>query len=294
MPATLSIEPAAVCNLKCSECVTGRGLLKRENNFIDFGLFKKIIEESSSYLITLNLYFQGEPFLSKDFFKMLKVCSERKIFTIVSTNGHFLDQKVVVKLMDNPPSRILISLDGVSQDSYEKYRVTGDFNKVINGIKNLVKEKERRKYYFPEIVLQTLVFEHNVNELHEIKNLQNELRVNKFEIKTPQVLFPKKDSTILSKEDKYNRYRKYNPFMLRLLPGLLNSRCLKSALGGVITTDGDFVPCCFDKNAEFKYGNIIDKSVKEVWTSENADNFHQQIKKHKQQIEICKNCSEWY
>ncbi|MFA6923541.1 MAG: hypothetical protein WC223_04730 [Bacteroidales bacterium] len=79
-PISITIEPTNYCNLKCSECPSGSGLLTREKGYIDFNLYKKIIDEIYKKTIYLTLYFQGEPYLHPRFFELIKYASDKKMF----------------------------------------------------------------------------------------------------------------------------------------------------------------------------------------------------------------------
>ena len=91
MPLAAGIEISGQCNLKCTECSLGSGLMTRHGGLMDIELYKKIIHELSPYLYNINLYFQGEPMLHPRFFDFLEI--SRGIKMTVSTNGHFLSEE---------------------------------------------------------------------------------------------------------------------------------------------------------------------------------------------------------
>jgi radical SAM protein with 4Fe4S-binding SPASM domain len=62
--------------------------------------------------------------------------------------------------------------------------------------------------------------------------------------------------------------------------------------GCVITFNGDVVPCCFDKNAEYNMGNIKDTSIEKLWKSKKYQAFRRQLIKDRSSIEMCRNCTE--
>ena len=85
------IDPSSVCNLRCPLCPTGRGDKSRPKCFLKFDDFKRIIDELGDYLISVLFTNWGEPFLNKDFLKMVKYGKEiKKIpFLSVDTNLNF-------------------------------------------------------------------------------------------------------------------------------------------------------------------------------------------------------------
>jgi MoaA/NifB/PqqE/SkfB family radical SAM enzyme len=101
--------------------------------------FKKTIEEIEKDLIYLTFYFQGEPYINPEFLDMVKFAHDRKIYTATSTNGHFLTEDSVIKTIDSGLDKLIISLDGTTQDIYEQYRINGKLEQVISGTKEIVK-----------------------------------------------------------------------------------------------------------------------------------------------------------
>ena len=138
-PISASIEPANYCNLSCPHCPTGRKLIDKTDKRLTIREFKSYIDSLLPELMYLNLYFQGEPFLNRDLPEMIKYADEKGVFTCVSTNGNALTEDVVKRLVQSGIGRLIICLDGATADSYSKYRVGGDFSKVINGISLSVK-----------------------------------------------------------------------------------------------------------------------------------------------------------
>ena len=98
-PWAASIEPTTSCNLRCPECPTGMRTLTRSKGNMDLDTFQKILGKLAPDLIYLTLYFQGEPLLNPHFTEMVQMARKRNIFVATSTNGHFLDDKNVDKII---------------------------------------------------------------------------------------------------------------------------------------------------------------------------------------------------
>ena len=141
MPVSISTELTNNCNLKCPECSSGSGTMRRKRGFMDIELFKKIMKELEPYLYNANLYFQGEPMLHPLFFSFLANCLTPK--TIVSTNGHFLSVENSEQIVMSGLKKLIISLDGMDQETYSLYRVNGDMNRVLSGLTNVTQAKQR-------------------------------------------------------------------------------------------------------------------------------------------------------
>lgn len=290
-PLSISVEPAAVCNLRCPQCPTGTGMAHGGVNFMDITLFKKIIDELSPYLFSVILYFQGEPFLNKDFLEMIKYSSKKKIFTISSTNGHFLTPEMSKKIVEAGLHRLIISLDGADSETYENYRVGGNFEKVIEGIKNIVRVKNDLKSQFPEIRIQFLVSGYNEKQIKTMKDLAKALKVDKLIFKSMQIYDFENASPYITSIKKYSRYKKSASGMY-VIKSKLKNKCKRLWTTAVFTADGDVLPCCFDKSANFVLGNIKKNNFKQINNSDAYKNFRNIISTDRKAIEMCRNCTE--
>ncbi|HQB68984.1 MAG TPA: radical SAM/SPASM domain-containing protein [Paludibacteraceae bacterium] len=290
MPVSLSIEPTAICQLHCPECVLGSKQLTRSNTLINFDLYKKIIDEAGDNLMYLLLYFQGEPFLSPNIFDMITYANNKNIYTATSTNAQNIDQAVAAKIVKSGLNKIIISLDGVTQKTYETYRVGGKIEKTLQAIESINIEKKLQNSRFPAIELQMIVFRHNQHEIEAFKKMTRKMNVQKVTIKTAQIYNYDEKSELIPTIKKYSRYKNVNGNWQ--LKKKLRNRCLRIWQSAVITTDGELLPCCFDKNASFSYGNLKEKSVTALWNSDKAIAFRKQVLSDRKNIDICQNCSE--
>ena len=106
---------------------------------LSISLNKKIIDELKGKLTYINYYFQGEPYINKNFFEFINYANSKKIFCSTSTNGHFLNDENCIKTIESGLKRLIISIDGNSQETYEVYRKKGKYKRVIDGTKNILK-----------------------------------------------------------------------------------------------------------------------------------------------------------
>ena len=264
-PYSISIEPTTACNLGCSECPSGLRSFKRPTGKITTDDYKKIIDQLFHDLVYLILYFQGEPYLSLNFFDMVKYAKSRRIYVATSTNAHFLDDERARMTVESGLDRLIISIDGTDQKTNESYRKGGSLEKVKQGIRNVVKWKKELKSSTPYLIGQFIVFGTNEHQMEEVKLLCEKLGIDKLEYKSAQV---------------YD-YEQGN----ELIPKRMWRSC-------IITWDGKVLPCCFDKDADHQIGDMGTLTFKEIWESEAYSDFRNAIIKDRKQIDICKNCTE--
>jgi radical SAM protein with 4Fe4S-binding SPASM domain len=291
LPIALAIEPTTSCNLRCPECPSGLRSFTRPTGMLETKLFENVITELKDALMYLTFYFQGEPYLHKDFLEMVKFASKKGIYTSTSTNAHYLNYENAKATIKSGLDRVIISLDGTTQDTYQQYRIGGSLDKVIEGTKNLIAAKRELNSSTPHIIFQFLVVKPNEHQLAEAKDLSKTLGVDEIRFKTAQIYDYENGSGLIPENDKYARYKKNTQGKYEIKNKLLN-HCWKMWHSAVITWDGLVVPCCFDKDAEYRMGNVSKSSFKDVWLSEKYLSFRKQLIGSRKNIEMCKNCTE--
>lgn len=291
MPISISIEPTTSCNLRCPECPSGLRQFTRPTGMLDQDFFKKIIAELKNTLVNLTFYFQGEPYLNPKFLDMVKHASENGIFTITSTNAHYLNDENAKKTIESQLDKLIISVDGTTQETYEQYRIGGDLSKVIEGTKNIVKWRKQLNSKRPLIVFQFLVVRPNEHQIADVYKLAEELGVDDVKLKTAQVYDFENGNDLIPENETYSRYKKNNDGKWSIKNKLLN-QCWRMWSGCVITWDGLVVPCCFDKDAKHQLGDLKNQAFKKVWLSDGYNNFRKSILKSRKEIDICTNCTE--
>ncbi len=291
LPIALSFEPTTSCNLRCPECPSGLRSFTRPTGMLNDELYKNTIDQLAGKLWYLLFYFQGEPYLHQQFFELIRYAKEKNIYTATSTNGHYLSKENAKKTVESGLDRLVISIDGTTQETYEGYRIGGSLYKVLEGAKNLVESKKQLKSKTPHIIFQFLVVKHNEHQLDDVKKLAVELGVDEVGFKTAQVYNYKNGNNLIPENEKYSRYRKLADGSYKPKNQFLN-HCWKLWHSCVITWDGTVVPCCFDKDASYKMGSLKEKSFHEIWGNENYRNFRSSVVRSRGEIDMCKNCSE--
>lgn len=292
LPVSISFEPTTSCNLRCPECPSGLRSFTRPTGMLNDNFFKSTIDQLSPDLLYLIFYFQGEPYLNPEFLKMVKYASGKGVYTATSTNAHYLNDENARKTVESGLDRLIISIDGSTQDVYQQYRRGGHLHKVIEGAKNIVAWKKKLKSRTPFIFFQFLVVKPNEHQVDEIKKLAHDCGVDEVRFKTAQVYDYKNDpNNLIPVTRKYSRYRLQKDGTYRLNNALSN-HCWRLWHATVITWDGLVVPCCFDKDARHKLGDLKGKPFREIWHNNEYIQFRKKVLKGRKNIEICSNCTE--
>ncbi len=287
-PTAVMIEPTNICNLKCPLCPSGNGTLQRAKGFMDFEVYKSIIDQICRYSYLVVLWNQGESFLHPQFVEMIDYANSKGLYTLSSTNANTdLDAEKIVK---SGLDRLIVSMDGTTQETYNKYRVNGKLDKVIDNIKAIREAKKRLKSSTPIVELQFLVLRHNEHEIDDIRKLAKELEVDQLRLKTAQIYSKEDITTFLPLNPKFRRYKIIDgDFELKF--GIKN-RCKRIWENPVINWNGDMAVCCFDKEASIKLGNIKEQSFKQLFQGKRFNSFRQAILKNRSKFEVCRNCGE--
>lgn len=290
-PTTLSIEPTTSCNLRCPECPSGLRSFTRPTGMLQERLFETVIDQVKGHLTWLHLYFQGEPFLNPRFLDMVSYADSRGIFTATSTNAHFLGEKQVEGVLKSGLKQLIVSMDGITQDVYENYRIGGNLEKVQEGLKLLVRERKKAGQRFPRIVLQFLVTGQNEHQIPALKSWGKAMEVDELQLKTTQIYQFENGSDLIPSDLGYSRYipAEKGKWELKKKP---ENKCWRMWQGAVATWDGKVVPCCFDKDASHVMGELNENSLAAIWQSVPYFNFRKQLLSDRIQLEICRNCTE--
>lgn len=290
-PSILTIEPTNICNLRCPLCTTGSGDMQRANGKMSLDTFNNIIDKMGDDLFFLLLYHQGEPYINKCFLDFVKQAKSKNIYTTTSTNAHYFSDEVIYATIDSGLDSMIVSLDGVTQDVYEHYRVKGKVDKVLQGTQRFMEIKKQRGAKTPLIALQFLVMKHNEHQLEDVKKLAKEIGVDRLLIKNIEVHNSQEARDWLPLNEKFSRYNFDGQTLT--VKGQSRKSCSRVWNSSLINWDGSLVPCCFDKNGDHELGNInSDKSFKQLWWGKAYKAFRKNLVTNRDSIDICRNCNQ--
>ena len=291
LPISISFEPTTSCNLRCPECPSGLRSFSRPTGMLQRDFFSSTIDQLHLELFYLIFYFQGEPYLNPDFLDMVRYAADRKIYTATSTNGHYLTDTNARRTIESGLDRLIISIDGTTQEVYQQYRVGGNLEKVLEGARTLMHWKKKVKSKTPFVVFQFLVVRPNEHQLEEARALAKQIGVDAIWFKTAQVYdFENDPNQLIPLNSSYSRYRKTEKGTE--FKGQLTNHCWRLWHDPVITWDGLVAPCCFDKDASHRLGDLKQESFATIWRSDSYKKFRATLLQGRKHIDICANCSE--
>jgi radical SAM protein with 4Fe4S-binding SPASM domain len=290
LPISLGIEPTTACNLRCPHCPSGLRSFTRPTGRLQPGMLDSVVAELHSDLTYLVFYFQGEPYLNPHFTELVRAASARRLFVSSSTNAHFLTEEAAEQTVLSGLSHLIVSVDGLTQQTYEQYRVAGQLDTALDGIRRLVAAKRRLRSLTPLIEMQFIAFAHNAHEVHKVERFGYELGVDTVSIKTAQVLDPEHNTAWLPDREELRRYTQTADGW-QIKNSLLN-HCWKLWHSAEVTWDGQVLPCCFDKDAQYAMGRVPEQSFASIWRGHAYRDFRARLLTGRASIDMCRNCTE--
>ena len=260
-------------------------------------LFHRILDDVKEHAHTMQFYFQGEPLLNKQLPEMIAMAHQVGLYTIVSTNAQALSRSTAEALVKSGLSHIIVSIDGFSEESYAAYRVGGSLHKALEGLQHLANAKAELHSRI-RIELQVLRLRSNEHEWDWIKKNYKKLGATHLVFKTAQLYNFEHGHPLMPTDERYSRYRKtadgtyVHKKSSRLSPLAFNlSPCKRLWSGCVITTTGEVLPCCYDKEQHHSLGNITTQSLSDIFHSPKANTLRKHILTG-HLPKMCKNCDQ--
>lgn len=264
-PTRYLVDINNMCNLSCPLCFSG-GLQKKypqiRRGFMKPEQFKHILDQIKDYAIDLWLFNWGEPFLHPQLDEILYLTKQAKASVVLSSNLNIFDERKAELLVKNEVHRIIISIDGVDQESYQTYRAGGNFETLKNNIRLLVAKKKELKSAYPLLIAQCIVMKHNQDKLEQFKTLFEGLGVDIVDF-VPMSLMSQ-DGDELSKSLKSDHPR-YSPYY-----ELARKEWCKDLYDTLVFNyNGDVYTCCMIAlDAKLKYANIFEHSLDQIWNND--------------------------
>ncbi len=291
-PRILMVEPTNECNLRCPLCPTGAGTLKRPKGQMSFELYRSLLAELDGTLERLMLYNYGEPFLHPRILDMVALAHQAEVHTRISTNGLALMRaRCADDLIASGLSYLRVSVDGATSETYATYRVGGQLERVLEGVRLLQRRKVELVRRRPVVELQFIAMRHNEHELPAIRQVAQEMGTL-LRIKTVGVGDPSRRSTLrqwLPEQDSLRRYTECAGRFELAQSGRPRWKCDHPWHRLVVNWDGQVTPCCYDRDGAYEFGNAAE-GMSAVWNGRRLRAFRQATRSPLPPA-ICRRCA---
>ena len=245
-PYVLHLEPTNICSVRCPYCRTGAGDNELPNGMMSFASFKRIFDHLRDDLIMVRLDGAGEPFINKHISEMISYCHYHGVATTMSTNLQSCDDHDLEEVVRAGLDYLICSIDGTTQEVYEKYRIKGSLEKCLLNLRSLADIKQRLGSSTPFTDWQFLIFDHNLHQVEEVKRMVVGSGADRLSLNDVR---PETWKKIIAGEPPHTCYWFYKAIN--------------------VTYDGHVRACCSDGMGHaFTFGDLVELGFDAVWNGE--------------------------
>ena len=252
LPYFIKIEVSGSCQLRCPGCVLGAAETGRYNPDAMLSLegLKIIIDQLSDVLMGVNMCLLGEPMLNPDLPALISYCNEKNVGSVFPTNLSVkLSRSDIEDLVSSGLDHMIVSIDGTTQEAYEKYRRGGNLELVLENSSALIAKKKGLRSRRPFMEFKFILFDHNRGQLDEARELSEAMGFDRFSVVWDNAS-PETAATL-------KRARSRNLAKRRA--------CFWPWSSVVFRWDGTVWPCCSNRSV---MGNIFEQDFAVIWNSE--------------------------
>ena len=260
MPVRLWVELTSICNYRCIMC-PNKDLEKEDKGFMDFDLYRKIVDEAKDFVFEINLAHRGESMMHPELISAIEYAGANGIFTRLHTNGSLLTDDLSHKIIRSGLDRLSFSFDGYDRETYEKIRVGGDFDKTLDNIVHFLELKKEARSKKPVTTIEVINFDQNSKDA--FVEAKKRFRSQFENLPLNSIVF-KEMHNWAGQIEKERQGKKYTacPFPWNAL---------------VIFWDGTVLPCTQDFFGDFVAGNVKNSSLKEIWNGEKMRHLRKKL-----------------
>ncbi len=271
-PPCVQIEPSSVCNFRCIMCYQkDRSFSDKKNNFMgfmDYDLFKKIIDEIEGKVEAITFASRGEPTLNKKFIQFLEYCKNKFVAIKINTNLSTLNEDLAKSFFENNVQTVVISADEADKENYEKIRVKGKFEKLLENIDLLCKVRKNCSNAKTIIRVSGV----KINKSQDIEKMKKVY--GKF---TDSVAFVNYLPWESSYENEANN---------------IKEPCTDLWKRMFVWYDGKMNPCDYDYKSLLSKKNVKDTTIKDYWNSEHYNSIREKhMNENRKSIIPCNSCT---
>lgn len=283
LPYFFNIDPANVCNLKCPLCPTGTGTGALKPTIMTCEQFVRIIDRLRPWALGVYVYKWGEPFLHPDILRMISYAHAQGMATLTSSNLNVLPRGGAGALVASGLDDLVVSCDGLTQATYEKYRVSGSLESVKKNIREIAACKKSVNSSTPRIELQFLAFEHNEHEINDVFSAGLAWGADLVRVINPILDRTGKSSIRAAKDPRFVRseYVKHS-CTRKSAPrkpadnNRMKKRCWWPWRAMIVNSDLSIDPCCYHGGSRH-FGSIFSGSLHEIWNGPSFRRARQSI-----------------
>jgi radical SAM protein with 4Fe4S-binding SPASM domain len=296
-PTKITVESGNVCNLRCPLCPTGQRDRSARKGMLPMETFEKILAELGRDLITIRLYNWGEPLLNGDLVRMCELAYARRVSVKISSHLNDLSPEVAEGLLRAKVKKIYVSADAATPATYAIYRRGGEFKRVVDNVRMLVRKQRELGAHFTRIVWLFHVFRHNAHEIAAARRLAAELGValqlNHARTDMGREIFETAEEALARDGDWLPEEAELCAYDLEQASAQREPVCHLPWRDAAINWDGTVLPCCSVYSEKHGYGNLHDAPFREIWNGPLYTDARREIlARGETRDTVCKTCKK--
>lgn len=256
VPTHIDFELNYSCNLRCPMCPQGDPEAVRPPYYrkqLGFELYKKVVDEGvQKGLMSIRYNQLNEPLMKKDLCRYISYARDKGVLDLaINTNAILLDEKWTVDLIDAGITQLRVSIDAVTSETYNKVRLGGDYETVVNNTLRFIDIRNHRNRQIPLVRVSMVMTKDNE---HEEKAF-----IDFWKSKADFYAISHMENWVENSSEPTKHYGK------KRFKNRENFRCPQSWQRATIFPNGDFIPCCAEFRRFLPVGNVRYKSLEELW-----------------------------
>lgn len=272
-PLHVDIEVTDACNLRCIMCVQGSGEPLRTGLIDDEFAREMIRQVAAGGVYSIKFNWRGEPSLYKRLPELIAYAKEQGISEVqINTNGLPFTRESIEKVVAAGLDRVIFSIDGNSAETYEKIRVGGSFQKLVDNVECFIETRHRLQAVAPFIRVQMVRMQSNRHEVDDFfKRWQgrvDDIRISDVTDRGQGDRLSVGDQTAVGRQI-----------------------CPQPWLRVVVSREGLVMPCCSDWYCRMVIGDAGQESLKEIWHGTMMRKFRKAVRSGRlNDFEPCRSC----
>jgi MoaA/NifB/PqqE/SkfB family radical SAM enzyme len=233
--------------------------------------FKQYFDPMADHLFEAYMHNWGESLLNKEVFKMIAHAQSRNVGTNLSTNFSETNASDLDNLLDSGLEYLIVSLDGISAESYSQYRVRGKFENVMHNLSEIIRLRNLRRQITPVVEWQFIVMKQNEHEIEQAEVIAKKIGVDRIRFIPVGMPYDTPDRRAVA--DRWFPLtvagREYGPEVEQQF-GQANkpSPCFYLYRSMVVNSDGGVAPCCVVYKKDSDFGQLPVQNVHDLWNNE--------------------------
>ncbi len=279
LPRSMQLEVANACNFRCKMCPAHgmRSKGTRKVGFMDWDLFRKIVDEAAEEFPGMHIIPQGagESFMHPKFPQMLGYLKAADNFRIgFNTNGALLNEKLMNLIVDLEIDDFGFSIDAFDAETFKDITGKDSYEKVKANVHRLREIKSEKKASRPRLRVLMVEMDENRDKIDNYLDYWLQFV----------------DEAVIQMERVENGRTAADHY----IPETKREPCMHLWNTVFVQWDGDMVICCDDWESRQVLGNLKDTTIRSLWYGDKMKEKREiHLKGQFDKIDICEECCSW-